>query len=474
MRAAAILLLLVATSWGFASAQAPSAAPKNLKVSENHRYLVKDDGTPFFYLGDTAWELFHKLSLDEAKRYFEIRAKQGFTVIQAVALAEFDGLTKPNAMGRLPLIENDPTRINDAYFKHVDALIKLANEKGLVVGLLPTWGDKWNKKWGVGPEIFTRENAKAYGKILGQRYKDAAIIWILGGDRPVENETHKAIIRAMAVGLREGDGGSHLMTFHPTGGQGSSSVFHNDDWLDFNMRQNGHNTEFGAYAATKRDYDLKPAKPVIDGEPIYEDHPIAFKAPEFGHSIALDARRAAYWDLFSGAFGHTYGNHSMWQFFKEGEGGVNSPLLVWENAINQPAAQQMIHTRKLLESRPFLTRIPDDSLIIPDRITTLVPGAGRYRFVATRDEAGTFAMIYAPVGRSFRVDLTKLRGKQLKAWWFDPRTGEAKEIGMFQKEPSHEFTSPAGGEQLDYILVIDDEAARYSPPGSGSLSQGRR
>lgn len=470
MRFLVAALFLGAFGCGSAVAQTSNPAPKRLKVSDNHRYLVTEEGQPFFYLGDTAWELFHKLTLEEAKRYFEIRAKQGFTVVQAVALAEFDGLKTPNAYGHRPLIDNDPARINEDYFKHVDALIQLANHQGLVVGLLPTWGDKWNKKWGVGPEIFTPENAKAFGKTLGARYKDAAIIWILGGDRPVENDAHKAIIRAMSAGLKEGDGGAHLMTFHPTGGQGSSAVFHHDNWLDFNMRQNGHGVDFGSYAATKRDNDLKPTKPVLDGEPVYEDHPVAFKANEFGHSIALDARRAAYWDLFSGAFGHTYGNHAMWQFFKAGENGINSPLMVWEKALEQPGARQMIYARRLLESRPFLTRIPDDSLIVTDKIATLIPGAGRYRFVATRDEAGTFAMIYAPVGRPFQVNLSKLRGEQLKAWWFDPRTGASQEIGVFKKEGTQEFSSPAPGEQVDYVLVLDDVAAKYAAPGSKSLN----
>ena len=69
--------------------------------------------------------------------------------------------------------------------------------------MLPTWGDKWNKKWGQGPEIFTPENARVYGEFLGKRYKDKPIVWILGGDRPVENDRHRAILRAMAQGLEQ-------------------------------------------------------------------------------------------------------------------------------------------------------------------------------------------------------------------------------------------------------------------------------
>ena len=113
-------------------------------------------------------------------------------------------------------------------------------ELGLCIGMLPTWGDKWNKKWGQGPEIFTPENARAYGKFLGERYKDKPIVWILGGDRPIENDRHRAIIRALAEGLRAGDGGRHLITFHPMGGHGSADWLHEEPWLDFNMCQTGH------------------------------------------------------------------------------------------------------------------------------------------------------------------------------------------------------------------------------------------
>lgn len=327
-----------------------SAAP-TLKVSENHRYLVYEDGRPFFYLGDTAWELFHKLNREEAERYLQDRAKKQFTVIQAVALAELDGLHATNAYGHTPLRNDDPLQPEEAYFKHVDWIVARANQLGLFIGLLPTWGDKWNKAWGAGPVIFNPQNAREYGEWLGRRYKDAGVIWVLGGDRAIENEPQKEIIRAMAHGLRQGDAGRHLMTFHPTGGSGASKWFHEEDWLDFNMRQNGHAPEFtGRYDQTRTDYNRTPVKPVLDGEPIYEDHPVSFDAPKFGHSVAADVRRALYWDLFAGACGHTYGHHSVWQMYDPVKGKpINNPLMPWFQAIDQPGAGQMQIGRRLLE-----------------------------------------------------------------------------------------------------------------------------
>ena len=438
-----------------------------LKVSDNKRFLVTDDGRPFFWLGDTAWELFHRLTREDAEKYLRKRADQRFTVIQAVALAEFDGLNEPNAYGRTPLRNNDPAQPNDEYFAHVDWIVAKANALGLYVGLLPTWGDKWNKKWGVGPEIFTPENAHRYGEWLGRRYRDSSIIWILGGDRPIEADAHKEIIRAMARGLRAGDGGAHLMTFHPPGGNSSSTWFHDDEWLDFNMRQNGHVTEFtDRYARTRADYDRTPIKPVIDGEPIYEDHPISFDAKKLGHSIAADVRRPLYWDLFSGAFGHTYGHHSVWQMLTPGRKPINNPLLMWTDAIDQPGAAQMQHGRALIESRPFLTRIPDPDIIVPAEVATSIPGTGRYQFVATRDADGTYAMVYAPVGRSFTVRMSVIKGATVKAWWFNPRTGAATVIGSFANTGDRTFTPPDRGELLDWVLVLDDAAKKYSAPGA--------
>lgn len=456
------LILWVGLSWACHADPLP-----RLQISENHRFLVTAEGKPFFWLADTAWELFHRLSLEESSAYLENRAAKGFNVVQAVALAEFDGLTATNADGQLPLIENDPLRPNEAYFRHVDAVVARANALGIYIGFLPTWGDKWNKKWGAGPEIFTPETARRYGEWMGRRYRDSGLVWILGGDRPVESDTHREIVQAMARGLRMGDGGAHLISFHPTGGQGSAETFHGDDWLDFNMRQNGHNPEFtGHYDKTRFDHDRTPVKPVIDAEPIYEGHPVSFNAKNFGHSVAADVRRPFYWDLFGGAFGHTYGHHSVWSMHAPGRAPVNSPILGWREAMDEPGAFQMGVGRRLMESRPILTRIPDDSILVPSEFPTLVPGAGTRRFAATRDASGSYAMIYVPVGRAFRVRMNVITGPVVRAWWFNPRDGVAVRLGDFPSEGEREFVPPTPGELLDWVLVLDDVAREYGPPGT--------
>lgn len=431
-----------------------------LQVSDNNRFLVHADGTPFFYLGDTAWELFHRLDREEAEKYLENRRAKGFTVIQAVVLAELDGLNVPNPYGERPLMDHDPARPNEAYFEHVDYIVETAREKGLYIGMLPTWGDKWNKRWGTGPKIFTPESARSYGRFLGNRYQDYPnIIWILGGDRIPEKKAHKAVIRAMAKGIEEGDGGKHLMTFHPMGGRSSSEFFHKDDWLDFNMFQSSHGSyDNPNYKMVSADYSLTPVKPTMDGEPRYEDHPVDWD-PENGWFNDFDVRQAAYWGVFAGGFGITYGCHNIWQMYEPGLEPVSSACHAWHKTLNLPGAWNMLHIRNLMESRPFLTRIPDQSLIAAG------PDSGAGYIQATRGKH--YTLIYIPAGDRITVNLGKISGQKIKAWWFDPRSGKAEAIGTFQNRGTRMFDPP--GEQdrsNDWVLVLDDASAKFSEPGS--------
>jgi hypothetical protein len=213
-----ILVPLIVGSMRLATgaAEARHALP-TLQASENGHFLVTGDGEPFFWLGDTGWQLFHRLDREEADVYLHDRAAKGFTVIQTVALAELDGLKTPNAYGHRPLIDNDPARPDvqegpeNDYWDHVDFIVQRANALGLYIGFLPTWGDKWQAGRRGSPPVFQVDNARAYGRWLGERYRTAGIIWILGGDRNIRSSAERDVIDAMAQGLREGDGGAHLI-----------------------------------------------------------------------------------------------------------------------------------------------------------------------------------------------------------------------------------------------------------------------
>ncbi|MBC7567607.1 MAG: glycoside hydrolase family 140 protein [Pedobacter sp.] len=450
------ILLLFCGAIGLKAQNSPTSNYKmqSLKVSSNNRFLIYEDGKPFFYLGDTAWELFHRLTYQEADTYMENRKSKGFTVLQSVALAELDGIDEPNAMGHTPMQDHNPSKLNEDYFKDVDAFIKLAASKGLYIGLLPTWGDKlFKSSWGKGPEIFNSQNIKAYGKFLGSRYKyQKNIIWILGGDRnPRDNEDVK-IWNALAEGIAEGVGGydKAIMTYHPQPKEngGSSTWFHSEKWLSFNMMQTGHCLDGINYKKITYDYNLKPTKPVIDGEPLYEDHPICFDWKKNGFSVADDVRKLAYWQVFAGAFGHTYGCHAIWQFYAAGREPVNAPQRPWTEAMNLPGASQMGYVKKLMLSQTFLDRIPDQSLIIGDN-----PNTNEY-CSATRASDGHYAFIYTPTGRDLKIKTSILSGSSLFEKWYNPREGTFGPKSKKVKNPEMIFSPPTKGGNNDWVLVL--------------------
>ncbi len=448
-------LCFVMMLWSYSIMAQPS-----LSIDSSQRYLVKSDGTAFFWMGDTAWELFHRLSREEADLYLRNRAEKGFTVIQAVVLAELDGLNEPNFYGERPLEENDPTKPREAYFQHVDYIVRRAGELGLYIGLLPTWGDKlFKESWGTGPEIFNADNAYSFGRWIGNRYRNTTnIIWILGGDRNPRNENDLVVWRAMARGIAEGVGGHDkaFMTFHPQPNNvnqgGSAQWFHQDNWLDFNMLQTGHCRENTIYDRIQYVYHLSPAKPVINGEPIYEDHPVCFNAKDLGMSNAYDVRRDAYLSVFAGAFGHTYGCHDVWQMWAPHRQSINGASIPWYVALDLPGASQMKYLRKLMESHPITDRFPDNRIVNP-----VLGSNDRIQATLGKD----YIMVYSSQGKPFTVSTGKISGKEILASWFNPRNGEVTAIGKFPKKQQQQFTPPSQGYGHDWVLVVDDASKNY-------------
>ena len=435
-----------------------------LRVTENGRYLEYEDGTPFFYLGDTAWELFHRLDREGADRYLADRARKGFTVIQAVVLSELGGLDTPNPYGALPLVDRDPTRPNEAYFQHVDHIVNRAQELGLVVGMLPTWGRYWTRTPSAGPAIFTLENARSYGRLIGARYREKPVIWILGGDRNVECEEERAIIAAMAEGLRNGDGGAHLITYHPRGPGRSSDCFHHATWLDFNMIQSSHGAhdhDNGLFVA--HDYALQPPKPTLDGEPRYETIAVGFYfhgANRYDRFDAYDVRQAAYWALLAGACGHTYGNNNVWQMWAPGRKPALWATVPWSEALDHPGAFQMGLVRRLFESRPFQKLVPDQGMIAGG------PSAAGAKVRAARADDGSFALVYSPIGARFTIDKRVIHARRVQEMWYDPRYGSTYLVHTSDNVSFQTYTPPTSGRGNDWVLILQDANAGLPLPGT--------
>ena len=459
-----------------------------IRVNSEGHYLETTDGKPFFWLGDTAWKLFHSTTRVEASYFLQTRGRQGFTVLQVMVLSENE-LTDTNALGDKPFLNNSPEQPNEKYFDRVAEIVDEAAANGLYVALLPAWGDQLTAPWGTGPRIFRADNlpvARAYASHLGKKMKGKSnVVWMLGGDRPAKLDGSKAnqwpqtgataagfaadydwtpIWREFVAGIREGAGGAPVFLYHPQGGEYRTSKYlAEESWLSINGMQSGHGGghDQPVWEWVAQDFEMTPAKPTLDLEPNYEDHPYnpwPRWDPASGYFRDHDVRKQVYRSVFAGACGVTYGHHAVWQFAGPRYEVINFADRDWVTALHRPAASQMIFLRQLIESRPVIQRIPDQSLIVGDA------GKGGLHLQATRDRAGSYAFVYFPMNDlTAKIDLGKLSAKKIRAWWFDPRTGFAAVIGEFAGGVQREFRSPATGS--DCVLVLDDAAKNYSPPG---------
>ncbi len=432
----------------------------HLKVSENHRFLMDENGNPFFWLGDTGWLLFSKLNREEAEMYLENRAEKGFNVIQVMVLHE---LKVVNFYGDSALVNRDVSQPQitqgnsfenaDEYdfWDHVDYIVHLAEEKGIYMALVPVWGT--NVKAGN----VSREQADKYSTWLAKRYAGKPnIIWLNGGDTMGSDSTATWNIIGENINETAPD---QLITFHPFGRKQSSLWFHNSSWLDFNMFQSGHRrydqedsvNAFGQdnwkYVAI--DYNLTPVKPTVDGEPSYEGIPQGLH--DFTQPVwtAGDVRRYGYWSVFAGGFGFTYGNNAVMQMNKPNNPAPSYGVKdFWYDAINAPGAGQMIYLKKLILSRPFFERIPDQSLIAANQ-------GDKYNFLAaTRGE--DYAMIYTYNGREMEIQMGIIGGKEVDANWYNPRNGDYTAIDRIENSGTKTFNPPGEIEDgNDWVLVLD-------------------
>lgn len=430
-----------------------------LKVSENQRFLMDSEGKPFFWLGDTGWLLFSKLTREEAEKYLENRAEKGFNVIQVMVLHE---LKVPNVYGDSALICQDVSRPaitsgnsvtdNEEYdfWDHMDFIIGKAEEKGIYIALVPVWGS--NVKSGK----ISREQANQYSTWLAKRYAAKPnIIWLNGGDLMGSDST--AIWEIIGNNLRK-YAPNQLITYHPFGRAQSSTWFHNAPWLDFNMVQSGHRrydqddskSGYGQdnWKYISDDYNLTPVKPTIDGEPSYEGIPQGLHDTAQPRWTNNDLRRYAYWSVFAGAFGFTYGNNAVMQMNKPGD---KKPAYgakdFWYNAINAPGASEMIHLKNLMLSKPFFERVPDQSLILDN--------GEKYDFLAAT-RGMKYALVYTYNGRKMEINTGKIEGKKISARWFNPRNGSYAKIGTFKSGGILKFDPPGEIQDgNDWVLVLD-------------------
>lgn len=432
-----------------------------LKISANHRYFTAE-GKPFFWLGDTGWLLLSKLNREETEQYLDNRSKLGFNVIQVMVV---HSIKETNAYGDSALSNKDLAmpkvtpgnsfgkKQEYDYWDHIDWVITKAAEKGLYIALVPVWGSV------VKEGHISADKAKIYAEFLAKRYKNHPnIIWMNGGD--IAGTDSLKTWNAIGNTLYALDT-SHLITFHPRGRTQSSTWFHDQSWLSFNCFQSGHRTyaqdtskkdlHYGEdnWKYVQIDYGKTPAKPTLDAEPSYEKIPYGLHDLKLPVWAAADVRRYGYWSVFAGGCGYTYGNNDVMQMHKPTDkGSAYGSKGYWYNSINDPGARQMIYLKKLMLSRPYFDRVPDQSMIAGAQ------GEKYNRLIVTRGK--NYAFIYTYTGGEININTQKLGGTKIKASWFNPRNGQTTVIGTVAKAKVLKFNPPgkkANGN--DWVLIID-------------------
>ena len=438
----------------------PELCPE-LRISENKRFLMTKTGDPFFWMGDTGWMLFTKLTREEAEKYFEDRRQKGFNVIQVMVIQNIKNAV--NVYGDSALIDRDIERpfntpenskfgVNHYnYWDHVDYLVSLAQKKGIYLALVPIWGSN------IRNGSISSERVRKYATWLAKRYKEKSnVIWLNGGD--IKGSDSTVIWNTIGSTIREICPGQ-LITFHPFGRTQSSDWFHNEKWLDFNMFQSGHRRydqdtiglSYGEdnWKYVVNDYNKIPFKPTMDGEPSYEGIPQGLHDPTQPYWTDSDVRRYAYWSVFAGGCGFTYGNNAVMQFHKKND--IESAYGVkdnWDVALNATGASQMKYLKQLMLSRPYFDRIPAQDLIAGRQ-------GERYDYLAAT-KGRDYAFIYTCNGNTMNIDLGKLHLNRIRAKWYNPRNGQYTKIGNYKAEGIKPFYPPDGKSKgNDWVLILD-------------------
>lgn len=289
---AAVLAAALAAPLTAGAAAAPGLPP--LEIGPDGRSFTAG-GAPFLWLADTAWGLLATADAAEVQRYLDVRAAQGFTVVQTAIPADGDGA-------------------------RVDAAVAEAERRGLRVAITPARP--------------AAADAFALGASLGARYGDR-VVWVLGDGTDADAATWSAL----ADGIAAGAGDDPLMTFVPGPGRSSSDVVGEAPWLSFALVSSG--------TCEDSVVDAVATRPFLDARPAYEDAPDC-TGP--GRSTATDVRRSAYADVFSGAAGHTYGHHDAWA----PDAAVRAAALVDEGATQTAHLRALTDTRSARTPAPAL------------------------------------------------------------------------------------------------------------------------
>jgi len=430
---------------------------ENGNLCINGRYMFNGD-VPFFWLGDTAWRLFQCLNLEQSHKYLKNRLDKGYNVIQAVLLTHVRYVDERE--GRIPLLDSDMnaflSKENEPYWQHVESVVSLAEDLGMYMMLLPVWGSY--AKGG----FLNSQNAARYMEFLAKRFnKYNNVIWSLGGD--IRGGEHYEMWDICGKTLRRLSPGK-LIGFHPFGRTSSTYWFNTCEWLDFNMFQSGHRRYdqrnlnewdeatdlepwYGedSYRYVEADLEKKPLRPVLDGEPSYEQIPQGLHDGSQPYWQEHHVRRYAWWPVLAGASGHTYGNNAIMQMYGLGTSPAYSVQDTWEEALHHAGSGHMKFLKDLMHEIRYEKCEPMQGLLGDD------VGEKESAIRVFGNEKNIVAYNYS--GRVFSLK----HPKKMDAWWYDPQSGVRSYIAKVDLSGGYSFCPPAKKfGHSDWVLLLKD------------------
>ena len=453
------LLTMVTIGVGAANKQKPWDNGR-LTVSDNQRFLMHENGTPFFWQGETGWLLPERLDRAEAEWYLQRCREEGYNVVQIQVI---DGVPAINIYGQPSHPLPTAKATGYGYWDHLDYIVDLAQQNGIYIGMVAIWGGL------VKAGKLSVEEARKYGTFLANRYKNKPnIIWFMGGD--IQGDIKPEVWNALATSIKAIDK-NHLMTYHPRGRYTSAKWWSKAAWMDFHTFQSGHrkygqrmgNTDYPIPDNTEEDnwmyvdstWAYKPIKPVLDAEPSYEDIPMGLHDKNEPRWKACDVRRYAYWSVFAGSCGHTYGHNAIMQMLKPGyptSYGDAGDVKTWYQGLNAPGFQQMKFLSQLILSLPYFDRIPDQSIIVEN-------GKQYDRLIATR--GNDYLLVYNYTSRNMKIDLTKIAGDRKNVWWMNAGTGNLRYLGEYESKVLTFRPHKNGFGVEDGVLIAIDAKKDY-------------
>ena len=410
-------------------------------------HLTHADGTPFFWLADTAWNGAMRASGEEWEVYLKDRRAKGFNVIQFVT-TQWRG-READRNGEVAFTGSGRIRINPLFFRNLDERVDQVNQQGLVAAPVLLWALPRGQGRELSPGYYLPEDeAVLLARYTVARYGGNHVIWILGGDGAYIGEFEQ---RWKNIGRRVfEDDPPGLVAQHPHGSSWIGEDYREEAWLDIIGYQSSHSSEERVVnwinkGPMSQQWDKLPARPLMNLEPNYE---------MIGNRItAEDVRNASYWSLFATPVsGLTYGHNSIWPWLYEGETIVNHEKTEgypsWEEAIHFPGSGQVGFLAEFIRSFDWWKFRPAQGLLAEQ------PGEKIYNHfisIVRNPENGTI-LCYLPV--KGEVKIYNLFKESFTGRWFDPVENTYSEAEVSGRGNILETESR---KDQDMVLILERE-----------------